>query len=122
MCNSANKSSKRELPVIADELRIALKRCTVGIIQMGGQLADAVIRVKVEGGAYCRGSSLSARCQSKQQRHLQARKFPKSRTMRDLQAAHNLSATAVYDLAAAASHPNDRVYKPEAITAIFDVG
>jgi hypothetical protein len=60
VCNSANKSSKRELPVIADELRIALKRCTAGIIQMGGQLADAVITVKVEGGAYYRGSSLSS--------------------------------------------------------------
>ena len=52
-----NKSSKRS-PVIADELRIALKRCPAGIIQIGSGLADAVIRAKVDGAAYCRGSSL----------------------------------------------------------------
>jgi hypothetical protein len=50
-------------------------------------------------------------------RHLQVHKFLKSRNVRDLGAAANLSASALYDLAAKHRHS---VYTPKAIEAIFN--
>jgi len=106
---------KRDLSVIVDEIHIELKRDTAGIIKIGALLAEA--KKQVEHGKWLpwieNNFSMS---EATAQRYLKVHRFLKSRNVRDLEAAKNLSASALYDLAA------NRLccWTPEAMQAIFD--
>jgi predicted ATPase len=107
---------KRDLSAIVDEIHVELKRDTAGIIKIGTLLAEA--KKQVEHGKWLpwieENFSMS---EATAQRYLKVHRFLKTRSVRDLEAAKNLSATALYDLAASAPA---RPYTPKAIDVIFN--
>jgi Protein of unknown function (DUF3102) len=111
------KTVRRELSTIANEIHVELKQDTAGIIKIGGLLAEA--KKQIKHGEWLpwieENFSMS---QATAQRYLQVHKFLKTRTVRDLEAAKNLSTSALYNLAA--TKPHDDVYTQEAIQAIFN--
>jgi Protein of unknown function (DUF3102) len=111
------KTVRRELSTIANEIRGELKRDIGGIIKIAALLAEA--RKQAKHGQWLpwieENFSMS---EATAQRYLQVNRFLKSRTVRDLEAAENLSASAIYKLAA--TKPDDDLYTSEAIAAIFD--
>jgi hypothetical protein len=111
------KTVRRELSTIANEIHVELKRDTAGIIKIGALLAEARKQVK-HGKWLPRIEENFSMSEATAQRYLQVQKFPKSRSVRDFEVAENLSATALHDLAGAG--PEDVLYTPKAIQAIFD--
>jgi hypothetical protein len=107
---------RRELSTIANEIHVELKRDTAGVIKIGTLLAEA--RKQVKHGKWLpwieENFSMS---EATAQRYLQVYKFLKSRSLRDFEVAENLSATALYELAAT---KRDAAYTAEAVQAIFD--
>jgi hypothetical protein len=110
------KTVRRELSAIANEIHVELKRDTAGTIKIGDLLAEA--KKQIKHGEWLpwieENFSMS---QATAQRYLQVHKFLKSRSLRDLEAAKNMSATALYELAAT---KRDAAYTAEAVQAIFD--
>jgi hypothetical protein len=114
-------TKRRELSVIVDEIHIELKRDTAGIIKIGALLAEAKGQVKHGEWLPWLEENFSM-SKATAQRYLQVHKFLKNRTVRDLEAAANLSASALYDLAgdAAMARAAIHYYTPEAVEAVLD--
>lgn len=109
---------KRDLSAIVDEIHVELKRDTASIIKIGALLAEA--KRQIQHGEWLpwieENFSMS---EATAQRYLKVHRFLKTRSVRDLEAAKNLSASALYILAATKPY-DDSGYTQEAVQAIFD--